>query len=133
MSALAGERLISADSHVKVTHEQIKANLATKFHQSYDDALASFAARMARGAGAANAAGAAMKAADSNAAFNRPGYWDPIARLADMDADGVDAEPLGEGKPPKLVGQDRKPAGQVLSEVLDVANDRWHRDDEEEG
>jgi uncharacterized protein len=94
MTALAGERLISADSHVKVTHEQIKANLATKFHQSYDDALAAFAARMSRGAGAANAAGAAMKAADSNAAFNRPGYWEPNARLEDMDADGVDAEVL---------------------------------------
>jgi predicted TIM-barrel fold metal-dependent hydrolase len=94
MTALAGERLISADSHVRVTHEQIKANLASKYHQPYDDALAAFAARMARGAGAANAAGAAMKAADANSAFNRPGYWEPIARLEDMDADGVDAEVL---------------------------------------
>jgi uncharacterized protein len=88
------ERLISADSHVKVTHEQIKANLEPQFHQAYDDAVRAFGERMARGAGAANAAGAAMKAADKNAAFNQPGYWDPIARLEDMDRDGVDAEVL---------------------------------------
>ena len=88
------ERLISADSHVKVTHEQIKANLAPEFHQPYDDAVRAFGERMARGSGASNAAGAAMRAADKNSAFNRPGYYDPIARLADMDADGVDAEVL---------------------------------------
>ncbi len=94
MTKLVHERIISADSHVKVTHEQIKANLDPKFHQAYDDAVAAFGLRMARGAGAANAAGAAMKAADGNSAFTRDGYWDPIARLADMDADGVDAEVL---------------------------------------
>ena len=88
------ERIISADSHVKVTHEQIKGHLDPKFHQAYDDAVAAFGLRMSRGAGAANAAGAAMKAADGNSAFTRDGYWDPIARLADMDADGVDAEVL---------------------------------------
>jgi predicted TIM-barrel fold metal-dependent hydrolase len=88
------ERLISADSHVKVTHEQIKANLDPKFHAAYDDAVRAFGERMARGAGAANAAGAAMKAADKNAAFNQPGYGDPIARLEEMDRDGVDAEVL---------------------------------------
>ncbi len=94
MTATHQERLISADSHVKVTHEQIKANLEARFHQAYDDAVAAFTARMARGAGAANAAGAAMKAADSNSAFNQPGYGDPVARLADMDTDGVHAEVL---------------------------------------
>src|ERR1700761_6144818 len=88
------ERLISADSHVQVTHEQIKANLDPRFHAAYDEAVAAFAERMSRGAGAANKAGAAMRAADSNSAFNDPGYGDPIARLAAMDADGVEAEVL---------------------------------------
>jgi predicted TIM-barrel fold metal-dependent hydrolase len=88
------QRIISADSHVRVSHEQIKANLDPRYHQAYDDAVAAFAERMSRGAGAANAAGAAMKAAEANAAFNRDGYWDPVARLQDMDADGVDAEVL---------------------------------------
>ena len=86
------ERVISADSHVKVSHEQIKANLSPRFHQAYDDALRAFGERMMRGAGAANMAGAAMKAAEKNAAFNREGYWDPVERLKDMDADGVEAE-----------------------------------------
>lgn len=89
-----GERLISADSHVRVTHEQVKANLATRHHAAYDDAVASFQARMAAGAGKANQAGAAMKAADKNSAFHEPGYWDPIERLKAMDRDGVDAEVL---------------------------------------
>ncbi|MCU1379140.1 MAG: putative metal-dependent hydrolase, TIM-barrel fold [Acidimicrobiales bacterium] len=88
------ERLISADSHVRVTHEQIKANLAPRYHQAYDDAVAAFAERMAGGAGAANAAGAAMKAAEANSAFTRDGYWDPVERLKDMDTDGVEAEVL---------------------------------------
>jgi uncharacterized protein len=88
------ERIISADSHIRVTHDQVKANLASKFHASYDAAVEAFTARMMRGAGAANAAGAAMKAADKNAAFNRPGYWDPVERLKDMDTDGVEAEVL---------------------------------------
>jgi predicted TIM-barrel fold metal-dependent hydrolase len=94
MTITSNERLISADSHVRVAHEQIKANLDPRYHQAYDDAVAAFAQRMARGAGAANSSGAAMKAADANAAFHRPGYWDPVERLADMDADGVQAEVL---------------------------------------
>jgi uncharacterized protein len=49
------ERLISADSHVSVSHDQIKAHLASKWHAAYDDAQQAFAARMsAMGAGRAN-------------------------------------------------------------------------------
>ena len=47
---------------------------------------------MAGGSGAANAAGAAMKAAEKNSAFTAPGYHDPEERLDDMDTDGVDVE-----------------------------------------
>jgi uncharacterized protein len=83
------ERLISADSHVRVTQEQIKAYLPSRLHEAYDEAVAAFAARMARGAGAAVAAGAV---GGKNAVFTRPGYGDGAARLADMDADGVDVE-----------------------------------------
>ena len=32
-------RLISADSHVSVQHDQVKAHLASKYHDAYDDAL----------------------------------------------------------------------------------------------
>ena len=86
------ERLLSADSHVKVSHDQIKANLAQRFHQPYDDAVAAFQNRMNAGAGSANAKGAQMGVGGRNAAFTRPGYFDPVERLKDMDSDGVEAE-----------------------------------------
>lgn len=86
------ERLISADSHVKMTHEQVRAHLDPGLRAAYDAAAGAYEARMDRGAGAANRAGAQMAVA--NAAFTRPSYWDPVERLRDMDADGVDVEVL---------------------------------------
>jgi predicted TIM-barrel fold metal-dependent hydrolase len=86
------ERLISADSHVKMAHEQVKQHLAAAHHSAYDEAAGAYEARMSQGAGAANRAGAQMAA--SNAVFARPGYWDPNERLKDMDTDGVEAEVL---------------------------------------
>ena len=87
------ERLISADSHVKMTHDQVKSHLSPKFHDDYDEASGAYEARMSRGTGAANRAGAA-KVAASHSVFSRPGYWDPVERLKDMDADGVEKEVL---------------------------------------
>src|ERR1700692_1985582 len=87
------ELLISADSHVKMSHEQVKAHLASKHHLAYDQAAGAYEARMRRGTGAANRAGAVQVAA-SNAVFARPGYWDPVERLKDMDKDGVATEVL---------------------------------------
>ncbi|MBV8951551.1 MAG: amidohydrolase [Actinobacteria bacterium] len=85
-----GERLISADSHVRLSHEQVKAHLAARFHAEYDRAVAQFQAHvMASGAGKANAS--AMQRYD-HPAFGRPGHGEPFARLDDMDTDGVDAE-----------------------------------------
>jgi len=92
MTTHGNGRIISADSHVAVSHDQIKARLASRYHPAYDDAVAAFGARMAGGSGAANVAGAAMKAAEKNSAFTRAGYHDPKARLVDMDTDGVDVE-----------------------------------------
>ena len=37
-------RLISVDSHVKMTPEQIKAHMPSKFHRDFDDAIAAEAA-----------------------------------------------------------------------------------------
>ena len=88
------ERIISADSHVAVSQDQIKANLAPKFHAAYDEAVVAFQERMARGAAKANQAGAAMVPALGNSAFTEPGYHDPVERLKAMDVDGVDAEVL---------------------------------------
>jgi predicted TIM-barrel fold metal-dependent hydrolase len=85
------ETLISADSHVAITQQQVKANLATRYHQPYDDALAAFGARMAAAMGAGNANADSMKR-NPHAAFTRAGYGDGTERLKDMDLDGVDVE-----------------------------------------
>jgi predicted TIM-barrel fold metal-dependent hydrolase len=97
----ATELLISADSHVAITHDQVKENLATKFHSDYDAAVAAFTKSMSAGAGAANQSGAKMKRSDkpqpaigANAVFERPGYGDATERLRDMDEDGVEVEVL---------------------------------------
>jgi predicted TIM-barrel fold metal-dependent hydrolase len=100
------ERLISTDSHVKMSHDQVKEHLPTRLHAAYDEASGAYEASMRRGTGAANRAGAtqqkselkaeqkAAPVAASNAVFTRPGYWDPVERLKDMDTDGVEAEVL---------------------------------------
>ena len=98
--AMSEERLISADSHVAITHQQVRAHLARAFHPDYDEAVAVFTQRMARGTAAANQAGMTMKRTDgnthigANAVFKRPGYRDPRERLTDMDLDGVEVEVL---------------------------------------
>ena len=43
------ERLISSDSHVGRSHDDVKAHLATKFHDAYDEATGAFAQRSATG------------------------------------------------------------------------------------
>ena len=51
------ELLISADSHVKMTHEQVKVHLPSRLHDVYDAAATGYEDRMSRGTGAANRAG----------------------------------------------------------------------------
>ena len=50
------ELLISSDSHVKIGHDNVKAHLASKFHDAYDKAASGFAQQMSTGAGAVNQA-----------------------------------------------------------------------------
>ncbi len=97
------DRLISADDHVNISHESVKAHLASSLHGEYDAALARFAASMgATRSVAANQRWRAQQGEDpdapirgmgqqagANRAFGRPGHTDPVARLADMDLDGV--------------------------------------------
>ncbi len=107
------EDLVSADSHVNITHAQVKAHMPSKLHAAYDEASAAYEERMRSGAGAVNRAGALQKTTEqleaeraaerqarmeqliaANAVFGRAGYGDPVERLKDMDADGVRAEVL---------------------------------------
>src|SRR5579863_10502758 len=83
-------RVISADSHVAVSHDQVTSHLASRWHEPYVTAQRAFADRMSR-KGAGEASTAQMRQ-NPHAAFTRPGYRDGSERLKDMDADGVDVE-----------------------------------------
>ena len=98
------ERLISSDDHVDLSHDNIKAYLATKFHDDYDAAIAEF--RASAGATASvdanqrwreqqgrssDAAPVGMGGNRSHAAWGRAGHADSAERLKDMDTDGVEA------------------------------------------
>jgi predicted TIM-barrel fold metal-dependent hydrolase len=80
-------RLISADSHVNVRIDDIRKRVPQGLRNVFDDALAAQAKvdEEARGGRVISFRTEAM--AD-------PGYFDPVARLAAMDRDGVEAEVL---------------------------------------
>jgi predicted TIM-barrel fold metal-dependent hydrolase len=83
-------RLISADSHVRVELATVRDRVPTALRPAFDDAIAMQAAgeKELRG-------GKALDLSDWDMeAFRDPGYSDPVARLAAMDRDGVQAEVL---------------------------------------
>src|SRR5690349_18255120 len=94
------EYLISVDGHAQVSHDAVKANLATKFHPAYDEAIAAFGKRMMERMTASNNAAWAQSnrgIKESSNSFRlrnmqREGHKEPLARLKDMDEDGVAAE-----------------------------------------
>jgi predicted TIM-barrel fold metal-dependent hydrolase len=77
-----GEQVISADSHVAMRPEQVKARLASRFHEAYDTAVSEHERRTAVGQSRSNL----------GAHWTRPGHWEGPAHLTDMDADGLAAE-----------------------------------------
>src|SRR5260370_31861581 len=85
-------RLISVDSHVQVHPEQIKANLAQRFHAAFDDAIAADRARHVEELGGIDPK--LLAAGFSHEAMTDPGYSDAAARLKAMDRDGVAPEVL---------------------------------------
>ena len=90
--SIAATTIISADSHVSVKHDQVKANLASRYHDDYDRAVAEFYSWFF-GGGMRNAARANQDGLETyNRAIGRPGTHEPRARLEDMDLDGVDVE-----------------------------------------
>ena len=88
-SSNSARRLFSADSHCVITHEQVKQNLATRFHSAWDEGMARHAATQDR-----IQAGKKLELEDfvDLEAARHPGYFDSRARLAAMDADGVQCE-----------------------------------------
>ena len=93
------ELLISSDSHAQLSHDKVKAHLASKHHEAYDKAVAAFAAEMAQGAGKINQSWQTSRKSveKPDASFRlrnmgRAGHSDGKARLEDMDTDGVAQE-----------------------------------------
>jgi predicted TIM-barrel fold metal-dependent hydrolase len=87
---MTSDRLISADSHVNVRLEAIRERVPSALHEAFDGAIAEQACidQELRG-------GRKLSLADFDMdAFRDPGYYDPVARLAAMDRDGVEAEVL---------------------------------------
>src|SRR6188474_1675227 len=104
MTTATSERLISADDHIDVSHDSVKAHLAAKYHAAYDAGLVAFATsaknirsveanaqwREQQGLGEPTRP-VGMDVKREHSANGRPGHTDPRARLADMDVDGVEA------------------------------------------
>jgi predicted TIM-barrel fold metal-dependent hydrolase len=87
---MAGTRLISADSHVAVSLDSIRQRLPRSMHEPFDEAIAEQARIDEEHRG-----GRTLSLEDWDMeAMRDPGYRDPVARLAAMDRDGVDAEVL---------------------------------------
>jgi predicted TIM-barrel fold metal-dependent hydrolase len=83
-------RLISADSHVRVELGAIRDRVPAPLQPLFDDAIALQAASDKELKG-----GKELDLSDWDMeAFGDPGYSDPVARLAAMDRDGVQAEVL---------------------------------------
>jgi len=82
-------RLFSADSHCVILSEQVKKNLAAKFHADWDAGMAKFDAHREK---LQNGQRLELEDFVDLEAARHPGYFDPRARLAAMDADGVECE-----------------------------------------
>jgi predicted TIM-barrel fold metal-dependent hydrolase len=72
-----------------ITTDQVKANLAAKFHAAWDEGMAKYDAHHAKEQG-----GESLELEDfvDLEAARHPGYFDSKARLEVMDADGVECE-----------------------------------------
>jgi predicted TIM-barrel fold metal-dependent hydrolase len=98
------QRVISADDHIDLSHERVKAFLAPEHHDDYDAAVAAFRASMGSTASAesnqrwreqqglpVDPTARPMAMRRTHPANGRAGHTDASERLKDMDADGVEA------------------------------------------
>jgi predicted TIM-barrel fold metal-dependent hydrolase len=101
----APDRLISSDDHIDVTQDQIKAFLHPRHHDAYDAAVARVEGELRSRSNVEmnrrwrqqqelppeGSSDKGYGGIEVHPASGRAGHRDPLARLADMDADGVDA------------------------------------------
>ncbi len=113
MNAIVKERLVSADSHVHFTDEWVKARLPQKLHHVWDEAGRKHAKFEAEELRRGQRQLELEDFVDPEASQD-PGHFEPAAKLAAMDRDGVEAEVIfpevGGAKlcTPKLMGDDWK-------------------------
>ena len=81
---MSERRLFSADSHCVITTDQVKQNLASKYHDAWDAGMTKFDQKRDE-----LQAGEQLELEDfvDLEAARHPGYFDSKARLAAMDAD----------------------------------------------
>lgn len=95
---MARERIISVDSHANIPEERVLEQLPERFRSEYVEAQEAALQRMLAGnpqkQKKASAPFPNMGKGAPWAAAGRPGAYDPVERLKDMDTDGVDAEIL---------------------------------------
>ncbi len=112
------ERLISADSHVAVSLDAVRERVPAGLRESFDDAIAAHARAEAELRGGRQLS---LESWDMEA-MRDPGYRDPVARLAAMDRDGVEAEVLysevSAFRSFGLVRGDWKPISRAFTDVL---------------
>ena len=111
-------RLISADSHVAIALDAIRARVPGNLREAFDDATAAQASIDAELRGGRQLS---LESWDMEA-MRDPGYRDPVARLAAMDRDGVDAEVLysevSAFRAFGLVRGDWKPISRAFTDLL---------------
>ena len=92
---MASERIISADSHVGIRDDAVLRHLPTKHHDAYKQARMEYIGRLMARAKRKGSDELPVSSQDKPwEAADRPGEYDPIKRLEDMDTDGVEAEVL---------------------------------------
>ena len=82
-------RLFSADSHCVITTDQVKQNLASKYHDAWEAGMAKYDAKRSE-----EMDGGSLELEDfvDLEAARHPGYFDAKARLQAMEEDGVHCE-----------------------------------------
>src|SRR5579862_3266526 len=112
------DRLISADSHVAVSLDAVRERVPAGLRADFDDAVAAQAAIETDLRGARQLS---LESWDMEA-MRDPGYRDPVARLAAMDRDGVQAEVLysevSAFRSFGLVRGDWKPISRAFTDLL---------------
>ena len=98
-------RIISADSHVDIQQERVLANLPVQYHDAFREGQMRALQKMMEQKPHKQRQQAENQEAPETSSFlgaretpweaaGRPGAYDPVARLSDMDIDQVEAEVL---------------------------------------